>query len=120
MGGRNIGAQTGTTGAGWIRKELVKKEIISSGVFRHYDTYVMAVRDLVNGRLDSIVVDTPVANTFTKRQPVKIITKLVTGEKYGLAVKEGNSQLLKELNAGLEKVRNSGRYDEIVNKWFGE
>jgi polar amino acid transport system substrate-binding protein len=101
MGGRMIGAQTGTTGASWIEDELVKKEIISSNVSRHYDTYVMAVRDLVNGRLDSVVVDTPVANTFTERQPVKIIAKLVTGEKYGLAVKEGSSELLYKLNAGL-------------------
>jgi polar amino acid transport system substrate-binding protein len=120
MGGRMIGAQTGTTGASWIEDELVKKEIISSNVSRHYDTYVMAVRDLVNGRLDSVVVDTPVANTFTERQPVKIIAKLVTGEKYGLAVKEGSSELLDKLNAGLEKVRASGEYAEIVSKWFGE
>ena len=101
MGGRMIGAQTGTTGAGWIKEELVGKGIISGNVSRHYDTYVMAVRDLVNGRLDSVVVDTPVANTFTERQPVKIIAKLVTGEKYGLAVKEGSSELLEDLNAGL-------------------
>ncbi len=119
MGGRMIGAQTGTTGAGWVKEQLVEKGIISGNVSRHYDTYVMAVRDLVNGRLDSVVVDTPVANTFTERQPVKIIAKLITGEQYGLAVKEGNSELLAKLNAGLEEVRDSGKYDEIVKKWFG-
>lgn len=119
MGGRMIGAQTGTTGAGWVKEQLVEKGVISGNVSRHYDTYVMAVRDLVNGRLDSIVVDTPVANTFTERQPVKIIAKLVTGEKYGLAVKEGNAKLVEDLNAGLEKVRDSGKYVEIVKKWFG-
>lgn len=119
MGGRMIGAQTGTTGASWIKEELVEKGVVGEEVSRHYDTYVMAVRDMVNGRVDSVVVDTPVANTFTKRQPVKIIAKLVTGENYGLAVKEGNDQLLEELNEGLEKVRDSGQYAEIVEKWFG-
>lgn len=120
MGERKIGAQTGTTGASWVKEQLVEKEIISEEVSRHYDTYVMAVRDLVNERLDSVVVDTPVANTFTKRQPVKIIAKLITGEQYGLAVKEGNTELSKELNEGLKKIKDSGRYDEIVAKWFGE
>ncbi|MEF8849363.1 MAG: basic amino acid ABC transporter substrate-binding protein [Candidatus Bipolaricaulota bacterium] len=118
MGSRMIGAQTGTTGASWVKEELIEKKIIGNSVLRHYDTYVMAVRDLVNKNIDSVVVDTPVAETFTERQPVKVIARLVTGENYGLAVKEGNSELVAELNSGLQKVRDSGKYDELVEKWF--
>lgn len=118
MGSRMIGSQTGTTGASWVKEELIEKDIIGKSVLRHYETYVMAVRDLVNKNIDSVVVDTPVAETFTERQPVKVIARLVTGENYGLAVKEGNSELLAELNAGLEKIEDSGKYDELVEKWF--
>jgi len=118
MGDRMIGSQTGTTGAGWVKDELIEKGVIDKGKLRHYDTYVMAVRDLVNKNIDSVVVDSPVADTFTERQPVKVIARLVTGENYGLAVKEGNSELLAEFNAGLEKIMDSGKYDELVKKWF--
>ncbi|MBS3786784.1 basic amino acid ABC transporter substrate-binding protein [Candidatus Bipolaricaulota bacterium] len=117
-GDHKVGAQTGTTGASWVKEELIEKEIIGEAVLRHYDTYVMAVRDMVNKNIDSVVVDTPVAETFTERQPVKVIARLVTGENYGLAVKEGNSELVAELNTGLEKIRSSGKYDDLVEKWF--
>jgi two-component system sensor histidine kinase EvgS len=39
--------------------------------------------------------------------------------KYCLAVAEGNSALLAELNEGLSILKETGKYDEIYNKWFG-
>ncbi len=116
---KKVGAQTGTTGADWVKTQLVEKGLIAKNDLRHYDTYVMAVRDLVNGNIGSVVVDTPVARTFTERQPVKMIATLITGEKYGLAVKKGNAELLEKLNEGLKKIRQTGRYGDIVAKWFG-
>jgi signal transduction histidine kinase len=43
----------------------------------------------------------------------------VHGRGYGFAVKEGNSKLLGILNKGLNIVKQTGRYDEIYEKWFG-
>ncbi|MEW5735611.1 MAG: transporter substrate-binding domain-containing protein [Thermodesulfobacteriota bacterium] len=38
---------------------------------------------------------------------------------YGFAVTEGNTALLAKLNEGLNIVKQTGRFDEIYEKWFG-
>ncbi|HYG81264.1 MAG TPA: ABC transporter substrate-binding protein/permease, partial [Pyrinomonadaceae bacterium] len=43
-----------------------------------------------------------------------------TDEKFGIAVAAGNEDLVRELNAALRRVRDSGEYDRIHEKWFGE
>ena len=40
------------------------------------------------------------------------------GRGFGFAVKEGNSQLLGLFNQGLAIIKQTGRYDEIYEKWF--
>ena len=49
----------------------------------------------------------------------------VTGEDYdaaplGIAVKKGNTELLKNINDGLAKIKANGKYAEIYKKWFGK
>ncbi len=39
--------------------------------------------------------------------------------KYGMAVKDGNKELLARLNEGLYLVSNSGQLTDIQEKWFG-
>lgn len=39
-------------------------------------------------------------------------------ERYGFAVKKGNSNLLKQLNEGLEAINADGTYQKIYKKWF--
>ncbi|MBE0532108.1 MAG: PAS domain S-box protein, partial [Rhodospirillales bacterium] len=41
------------------------------------------------------------------------------GRGYGFAVRKGNAPLLLQLGEGLTIVKQSGRYDEIYEKWFG-
>lgn len=41
------------------------------------------------------------------------------GRGFGFAVKEGDSALLSQLNQGLAIIKETGRYDEIYEKWFG-
>ncbi|SDL61800.1 PAS domain S-box-containing protein [Maridesulfovibrio ferrireducens] len=38
---------------------------------------------------------------------------------YCFAVHKGDKKLLGQLNEGLSLIKNSGKYDEIYNKWFG-
>jgi putative glutamine transport system substrate-binding protein len=39
-------------------------------------------------------------------------------EPYGIAVKKGNKALVDELNKALKSLKDSGKYDEIKNKWI--
>lgn len=117
FGDHKIGVQTSTTGDIWVTDNLEKTGILSGKVVR-YDTFVLAVTDLINGNLDAIVLDSPVAERFVKIRPVKIVGIIVTGERYGIAVANGNTELLELINEGIEKVIESGKMDELIGKYF--
>ena len=116
-GDHDISVQTGTTGDLWVTENL-KDQGILTGKVQRYDTFVLCVSDLVNGNVDAVVLDEPVAQRYAKTRPVEIVGVIVTGENYGLAVNEGNTELLDTLNEGLERVKESGKMDELIEKHF--
>ena len=113
-----VGAQTGTTGAAWIEDNLVDNGTMSDENFRRYETYTLAVLDLVNGNIDAIVLDKPVAESHVRNKDVEILMTIVTIESYGLGVKEGNSALLDEINSGLETLMDSEEWVSLVQEYF--
>ncbi|UPV74782.1 basic amino acid ABC transporter substrate-binding protein [Halorussus limi] len=118
--GHPVGAQKGTTGEGIIKDELIAKGKLKESNYNSYGSYVLAVEDLVNGNIDAIVIDKPVAKTFQSERDVSIAFTYETGEKYGFGVRQGDSDVQKALNNGLKAVRDSGKYTEIRNKWFSD
>lgn len=117
FGNHDVGVQTGTTGDTWVRDNLLEDEILT-GELRNYDSYVFVIRDLANGNIDAAVLDKPVAETYSQNNPVNVVAEIITGEEYGIAVGEGNEELLAEINAGLEKVKNNGTMEELIQKYF--
>ncbi|AEH51208.1 basic amino acid ABC transporter substrate-binding protein [Pseudothermotoga thermarum] len=118
FGKYRIGVQTGTTGDLWCTEELVKKGILPEKNLKRYDTFVLALTDLLNGNIDAIVLDSPVANRFAATKPVKIVGIIVTGEQYGIAVKKGNTDLLKAINEALKVLQETGKLAELIDKYF--
>ncbi|MFW6287295.1 MAG: basic amino acid ABC transporter substrate-binding protein [bacterium] len=116
-GDHDLGVQTGTTGDLWVTDNL-KDEGILTGNVKHYDTFVLVINDLVNGNIDGVVLDTPVAKRFTELKSVTIVGEIITGEQYGIAVKEGNDRLLTAINQGIEELRENGTMDELIDKYF--
>ncbi|WP_224268494.1 basic amino acid ABC transporter substrate-binding protein [Haloprofundus salinisoli] len=119
LAGQTVGAQEGTTGAGVIENELVADGDIQQSNFRTYGNYVLAVQDLENGNVDALVIDQPVAQTFADQRNVEIAFVYETGERYGFGLRQNESDVQSALNEGLQAVRDSGRYEEIRNEWFG-
>ena len=117
FGDHNIGVQTGTTGDLWVEEHLEKPGILT-GRYKRYDTFVLAMTDLVNGNLDAVVLDSPVGDRFAKVRPVKTIGVIKSDEKYGLAVKKGITQLLNTVNEGLKRLEENGTIDELIKKYF--
>lgn len=117
FGDNDLGVQTGTTGDAWVTDNLADKGVLT-GEVKHFDTFVMVLNDLVNENLDGVVLDTPVAERFAEMKPVVIVGEIITGEEYGIAVQDGNTALLDKINTGLEEVRESGKMDELLAKYF--
>lgn len=116
--GHTVGAQRGTTGYMWIQDELVKKDVNVEG--KAYEDYTQAIKDLEIGRIDAVLVDTDTANAFlASGRDVKNIGTIPTREEYAYAVTEGDPYgLLPVLNEGMEKLFESGRWNEIFKKYF--
>lgn len=89
-----------------------------------YDTLNELVNALKNNEVDAVITDIAPVQYFLKQNPendfVLIESDRFTKESYGIAVKKGNIQLLATLNNALTKVQQSGEYDAIYNKYFGE
>ena len=51
---------------------------------------------------------------------VKVIEVKLTEEEYAFAVQKGDTELLNQLNAFMAEIKANGKFDEIVNKYFGD
>ena len=118
LAGKRVGVQIETTGAIAVRKLGIEP--------KQYDTPDLALQDLVNGNLDAVVVDTPVAANYALQSEqfkgkLKIPSEIVTNEVYALTVKKGDPKgLLPLFNAGLANVKKNGEYAKIYEKWIGK
>jgi ABC-type amino acid transport substrate-binding protein len=111
--GKTVGVQQGTTG-----QELAKEKSGASEV-RPYPEGPDAVNALKAGTVEAVVIDAPVAqNAVEKSGGVEIAEKVPTEEEYGIAVAQGNTELLEEINKGLKEVQEDGTYKTIYEKWF--
>ncbi|GBF10558.1 basic amino acid ABC transporter substrate-binding protein [Tepidibacillus sp. HK-1] len=118
--GQNIGFQSGTTGEKAVQKVFGKDYAGAKG----YVDLPTAVNDMLTGRIVAVVGDNAVLGEFLKQFPDKNL-KVVKDDRfekefYGLMVKKGNQELLDQLNAGLKKIKENGKYQEIYNKYFAE
>lgn len=118
LANHDVGAQKGTTGENVVQTKLVDTGDITQQQYHSYGNYVLAVLDLVNGNIDAVVVDTPVAQTFADEQPVTIAFTYQTGENYGFGIRQGDAELQTALNAGLKAVKDDGTYQQLTAKWF--
>jgi polar amino acid transport system substrate-binding protein len=118
FGKYRIGVQTGTTGDLWCTENLVQKGLLPERNLKRYDTFILALSDLLNGNIDAIVLDSPVANRFAATKPVKVVGIIVTGEQYGIAVRKGNKELLDKINQALKTLIETGKINELIDKYF--
>jgi len=116
-----VGSQRGCTAAEWIEEHLVKTGILPKDNLKLYEGFSLAVKDLVNGRIDSAMMDdVMVEDAIRKGQPVKIVGIIKTGEEYGIAVRKEDQELKVLLNEGIAKLKKSAKWDELIIKYFSE
>ncbi len=114
--GKKVGAQIGTTGAIEIGK-------VQGVELKTYDEVGLAFEDLVNGNIQGVVADSPIAANFALqnaayKDKLMIVGKPFTDEWLGFAFKKGDTKTLKLFNDGLAKVKASGKLDELQKKWL--
>ena len=111
--GKVVGAQIGTTGA-------IEVSNMQGVTLKTYDDIGLAFQDLMNGQIDAVVADNPLALGYVGQNPDKLKTvgDVFTDEYYGIAVCKDNPELQEKINAGLAAVQAEGLVDELVTKWL--
>ncbi len=116
-----VGSQRGCTAAEWIEEHLIKTGILPKDNLKLYEGFSLAVKDLLNGRIDSAMMDdVMVEDAIRKGQAVKIVGIIKTGEAYGIAVRKEDKELKALLNEGIAKLKKSAKWDELIIKYFSE
>lgn len=114
--GKIVAVQMGTTGAGEGEKLLGK----NNSNLKQFKKVNEAFMELKSGRADAVIIDAPVAASYMKNmsgfQAVGSIT--FSDEQFGIAVRKEDTKLLGDINKALKKIQDSGKYDELIQKWF--
>ena len=114
--GKRIGVQMGTTG-----DLMVSEESFGAGEVSRYNKGMDAALDLVNGRLDAVVIDTLPAKQFVASLTGLVVREDilvdVEVESYGIAVQLGQEKLIAKINASLARMMEDGTYDAILVKY---
>ncbi len=85
-----------------------------------FDTIDVLMAELAKGSVDAVINDLPVTQEFIKKgqqDELKLVGEPLDSEQYGFAVAKGNEELLEKLDAGLDKVMASGKYEELLEKY---
>ncbi len=110
---KKIGVALGFTGDTYCTENFSDAEI-----FR-YNKCSDAVSDLVEGRLDAVVVDDAPAKKLIRlsSDKVKMLDEYLFEEGYRIAVPKGETELLNFINSELKKLKDSKEIDKIINKY---
>lgn len=116
-----IGVQLGTTG------DLIASEIEGATVSQ-YNKAVDAVNDLVNGRVDCVIIDKNPALVFeSKFQDEGSKVMAVDGaqfdfgsEEYAIAMPKGDTALVDAVNGAIMELKADGTFEELVKTYIEE
>jgi len=117
--GKTIGGQIGTTGIFVAQKSGVKFKV------REYDDVGLAIQDLINGRIEAAICDSPVALYYANKKEgfsdkLSVAFRAQGNESFGFVVKKGRQDLVDKLNKGIDAVRAKGIEAELLKKWLGD
>ena len=88
-----------------------------------FQSGALAVTDLINGKLDAVILDKYPAEAIVSKAEnagkVKILETPVFEDAYAFAVSEGNKALADWINSAIAEMKESGFWEQNMTKYFG-
>src|SRR5207247_8635134 len=105
--------------AGTLKVTFAEKYLESLGgiTIRSYDGQVNPYVDLALGRIDAVVMDTPVALYYATGPQVKNIEIPSARESFGIGIRKSDDELLHQVNTGLYYLKEDGTLKKIYRDW---
>ncbi|GAB5375421.1 MAG: ABC transporter substrate-binding protein [Acuticoccus sp.] len=115
-----MGAQSSTTHANYAAAKFPDTEL------RRYGSPDEYKLDLASGRIDAAIDDVVVLSDWIESEDgacCKILTTLtpdpeINGPGAGIAVRDGEAELIEKFNAAITAIRQNGTYKDINDKYF--
>jgi ABC-type amino acid transport substrate-binding protein len=112
--GQVIGAQLGTTGADYAKKNTDAKTV------RTYDLVDDAFNALEAGQVKAVINDCPVSKYAERaHKDLVVVRSIPTNELYGFAFPSGSDALRTAFNNALGELKKDGTLKQTQDKWLG-
>lgn len=111
-----VGARPRTWGMHQL-EGLLAEDIISEDDINHYDDYALAVRDLENGSIDALVVDSITAENVGGNRAVTTAFIIEAEEPFYYKMRQDDERI-DAINDALAAVMKDGTYETIADEWF--
>jgi polar amino acid transport system substrate-binding protein len=109
LAGKVIGVQQGNIADFYVEENIEAKEI------RRYTKFAQAAEDLKNGKIDCIVMDQyPAEELVAGNTDLSILDGSLFQDKYAIAVKKGNQELLDQINTVIQDLKDNGKIEEFT------
>lgn len=113
-----IGTQTNTTGYLFCSAP-VEEGGYGEKMVVAYDNGPTAVKALLDGKIDAVVIDNEPAKAFVaQNKGLKILETKFAEEDYAIGVSKDNPELLAAIDKALGELVESGKVQEIVNQYI--
>jgi ABC-type amino acid transport substrate-binding protein len=104
-----IGVQQGNIADFYVESDVAAKEI------KRYTKFAQAAEDLKNNKIDCIVMDQfPAEELVAANQELAILDGTLFEDKYAIAVKKGNKDLLEDVNKVIQELKDNGKIEEFI------
>ncbi len=108
---QKIAVQLGTVADSYVNENYKDATVIRQ------KKYLSMVEDLKAGKVDLIIMDLLPANEIVKSNDgLKILDEYLFTDKYGMAIKKGNKELLDKVNDVLTRLMSEGKIEEYTIK----
>ena len=121
LANHTVAVQTITSSYWWIQGELVDTARTPASMVTDFGDLNLVIAELVNGNVDFVLVDKPIAERFVQQNALLAIEgSIETNELYAFAVADGDPEsLIADINTALTTMKADGKFTEIMNKWLG-
>ncbi len=119
LSGASIGVVKGYTGETSALSDKGDGVLSKDTKINSYGTGALAIDALKQGYIDCVIIDEQPAKKFVeKNSGLKILDTKYIEEDYALAVKKGNSELLKLINGALAEIEKDGTLAKIEAYYY--
>jgi len=106
---KTVGVQLGNIADFYVEAHIASKNM------KRYTKFAQAAEDLKNSKIDCIVMDKyPAEELVASNSELSIMDGTLFEDKYAIAVKKGNTELLDQINTVIQDLKDSGKIDEFT------